>query len=534
MASSDHSITLAQLLRVICPAAQISAGEHLLTRPVGWVVTLPPGSTSARAGDFVILSPPYASELSNTLAVLAARGAIGAAVFGDPPRDAIQAATAHALALAALPKDADSRTLEQAALELLFNKRAGLQIRAAEIYVRLSQMFVEGLGLDALAEELARVTRRIVLIQDKRLHPIAVSVPADLLAQWEQVKAELQMQSALPETLRDRKRAAQSPGALRQELRGALARLVAPIVAKNVARGYLSFVAPAAAFDEFDLLLVARGAAACALEMAKAKALREVEQRVRGDFVDALLAGNLSPTEASRWAERIAFPETGAYAAIALAWASAEHPTLRRLETVVSGELRAKTARGHAHAREDEIVIFVALDAARGIESARKLADKIYRQILDEFPHARVAMGLGRAVSDLLALRESYRQAQQARTMAARLVESNPLYFGDLSVYRLLFQMEHSPELESFCREILGSLIEYDRANKANLVETLSAYFAHRENVAQTARVMHLHRNSLLYRLTRIKEITGWDLNNPETRLAVQLALRAYRLVQVE
>jgi purine catabolism regulator len=140
-------------------------------------------------------------------------------------------------------------------------------------------------------------------------------------------------------------------------------------------------------------------------------------------------------------------------------------------------------------------------------------------------------MGLGRGVNDLLALRESHRQAAQARSMAARLAEPHLLYFGDLSVYRLLFQLEHSPELESFCSEILGTLIEYDRAQKSNLIETLSAYFSQRGNLTQTARALHLHRNSLLYRIRRIREITHWDLTNPETRLAAQLALRAYRLV---
>jgi purine catabolism regulator len=201
------------------------------------------------------------------------------------------------------------------------------------------------------------------------------------------------------------------------------------------------------------------------------------------------------------------------------------------LETIISGELRAKTIRAHARAREDEVVVFVALDPARGIDAARKLAERIDKQTYSEFPQARLATGIGRTVPDLLALRGSYRQALQARTMGARLAEPHPLYFGDLSVYRLLFQLEHSPELESFCNEILGTLIEYDHAQKVNLVETLTAYFAHHENLTQTARTLHLHRNSLLYRIARIQEITHWDLANPETRLAVQLALRAFRML---
>lgn len=518
---SDSQLTLAHLIDAICPDAKIVAGKEHAARPVRWVVTLAQPDRAVMPGDFAILLAPPAPDLIHSLST---RGAIGAAILGLAPRGAIETAASNNLVLVELPKATDPRALYERALETLGRN-------TSEIYARLTQMFVEGFGLDDVAAELADITHKIVLIQDKRLRPIAASVPTDFAAPWEKIKEELANPTALPESLRDRKRAAQSPQAIRQEMSLSFARLAAPIVAKGMARGFISFVAPSAAFDDFDSRLIERGAAACALEMAKAKAVREVEKRVHGDFVDAIIAGNLTREEASHWAERIGFPETGSYAAISLAWASAEHPTWRRLETIVSGELRPKSVRAHARAREDEIVIFVALDAARGADAARKLADRIDRQTYGEFPQARLGMGLGRVVNDLLALRESHRQAAQARSMATRLAEPHLLYFGDLSVYRLLFQLEQSPELESFCNEILGTLIEYDRAEKSNLVETLTAYFAHRGNLTQTARTLHLHRNSLLYRIRRIREITHWDLTNPETRLAAQLALRAYRLV---
>jgi len=515
------SLSLENLLHAICPDAKIVAGKEHAARPAHWVVTLAQPDRAVMPGDFAIILPPYSPDLLHSLAT---RGAIGAAVFGLALRGAIETAAANNLVLVELPQATDPRALYQRALEM-FGRNT------AEIYARLTQMFVEGFGLDDVAAELADITHKIVLIQDKRLKTIAASVPAEFAASWEKIKDELSAPSALPESLRDRKRAAQSPHAIRQDMNASFARLAAPIVAKGMARGFISFIAPAAAFEEFDARLIERGAAACALEMAKAKAVREVEKRVHGDFVDAIIAGNLTREEASHWAERIGFAETGSYAAISLAWVSSEHPTWRRLETIVSGELRPKSVRAHARAREDEIVIFVALDAARGLDAARKLADRIDRETYREFPNARLGMGLGRVVNDLLILRESHRQAVQARSMAARLAEPHLLYFGDLSVYRLLFQLEHSPELESFCDEILGTLIEYDRAQKSNLIETLTAYFSQRGNLTQTARALHLHRNSLLYRIRRIREITHWDLTNPETRLAAQLALRAYRLI---
>jgi hypothetical protein len=49
--------------------------------------------------------------------------------------------------------------------------------------------------------------------------------------------------------------------------------------------------------------------------------------------------------------------------------------------------------------------------------------------------------------------------------------------------------------------------------------------------VVETAEALFVHRNTLLYRMERIREISGLDLDNPETRLSIQLALRANRLL---
>ena len=171
------------------------------------------------------------------------------------------------------------------------------------------------------------------------------------------------------------------------------------------------------------------------------------------------------------------------------------------------------------------------MESRQGIEAARRIADSIRRQANGEFANDPLAMGLGRPVDGLIGLRDSYREARQALSMARRLADPNPLYFGELNVYRLLFQLEYSPELGAFCNEIIGSLIEYDRTQGTDLVETLTAYFAHKGNLSQTAEAMFVHRNTLLYRMDRIKEISGLDLDNPETRLSIQLALRARRLL---
>ncbi len=526
-------ITLQELITLAFPTeTQVLAGHKLLDRPVSWVVSASADDCARLTrGDLALVLPPYLDDLASLVAQLALVGVAGAVVIGEVPPAAAQAAERAGVPLFALPESTDIRRLERAALSLLLDRSAAMEQRAAQLYQQLTVLSAENAGLEEMAALIGRTTGKTVLIQDKRLGVIAawfaaLTLPRAAIESW------VVAPENLPEELRDRKRAAQSQTILEQPLADEnLARLIVPIIAKGMARGFLSLLDAPGRLTTFDRAMAERSAAACALEMAKAKAVSEAEKRVRGSFVDAILTGNLSPLEATRWAKRNKYAPDGRHAAVVVDWAKKEHPTYRRLETLVHGLVNTFESGALVQARENEIVIFGRLEPRQGIESARHIAESIRRQASAEFPNDPLAIGIGHAVDALIGLRDSYREARQAQSMARRLAEPNPLYFGELNVYRLLFQLEYSPELASFCEEIVGKLVEYDRAQGTDLIETLSAYFSHKGNLSQTAEAMFVHRNTLLYRMERIREISGLDLDNPETRLSIQIALRAHRLL---
>ncbi len=431
-----------------------------------------------------------------------------------------------------LPHSSDVRRIERIALSLLIERSAGLEQRAAQLYQRLTVLIAENTGLDAMANLIRETTGKSVLIQDKRLATLAVSFTPELEAQRSEIETWVGAMGNLPEVWRDRKQAGQNQDVVQQTLDlNPLARLVAPIVVKDVARGFFSLIASDGALSQFDRAAAEQSAAACALEMAKAKAVSEAEKRVRGTFVDALLSGSLAPSEAASWAKRNRYDPEGRHAAIVADWSKKTHPSHRRLETLIREITNRHEHGALVQARENEVVVFARLEPRQGTDSVRRLAENIRRRANAEFPNDPLAMGIGRPVDALIGLRDSYREARQAQTMARRLAEPNALYFGELNVYRLLFQLEDNPELATFADEVLGSLIVYDRAQGTDLVQTLAAYFMHKGNLSQTAEALFVHRNTLLYRMERIKEIGGLDLDNPETRFNIQLALRAHRLL---
>ncbi|MDO8473401.1 MAG: helix-turn-helix domain-containing protein, partial [Dehalococcoidia bacterium] len=82
-----------------------------------------------------------------------------------------------------------------------------------------------------------------------------------------------------------------------------------------------------------------------------------------------------------------------------------------------------------------------------------------------------------------------------------------------------------------FVAQTLGSLQEYDGRHGSSLVQTLRAYIEQNFSLRATANALHVHINTLLNRLERIKEIGRYDLRDYETRLSLSLALKIAELI---
>ena len=373
------------------------------------------------------------------------------------------------------------------------------------------------------------------MIQDKRLQILYSAVQPQYVANWEEVESFLRKLDNLPVDMQDRLRVSEleNPVLMQSLPTPGLARLVAPIITKDIGRGYLSIIGRDSELDDIDLLVAEHGAAACALEMAKAKAISDTEKRLRGTFLDRLLIGDVSQQEAIRQGERFEHDMLQTHLAIVLAWQGDKTPSLRRLETIVNGVVSAQHASALVwqREREREVIVFHATDPKEPINTSLRLARAISAEIQRQYPSARVAVGLGQPARDIAAWRSSYRDGVQALELAMRLQTDTPLYIADLGVYQLILSLSDRDKLLAFCDRTLGPLLEYDMRQHADLIKTLEAFFACHGNLSQTAEMLIVHRNTLLYRMNRINEIAQIDLDRPEIRLALHLALTIRRLL---
>jgi len=96
--------------------------------------------------------------------------------------------------------------------------------------------------------------------------------------------------------------------------------------------------------------------------------------------------------------------------------------------------------------------------------------------------------------------------------------------FSDLGLYRLLYALQPLPELRDFRDQSLARLRAKDRGGE--LLKTLGAYLATNGSPTDAANRLHLHRNTVLYRLGRIEDLLQADLRDAEVRLSLHLALK--------
>lgn len=542
--SNPHEITISDILQLALPVkTAVLSGGAQDRRTVRWVALLTTWNdlpNQVQTGDLVLV-PPHLQQKISELSLQAkltelAEFEIAGVILFDPVSDKLAESTNQlSLTLLQLPAEAVTRDIHRGIATLLVDRQYATAERGMQLYRKLAEMSREEQGLDAMTDLISKLTGKIVVIQDKRLEIKASSAPRNnkLAFDMPTLFELITQREQLPAVLRNRKAAARARPTYWQQILPIenLGRLVSPIVSGDRARGYLSLIGPADDLDLLDSLAVEHGAAACALEMAKAKAVSEAKKALRGNFLEGVLAGTLPIKEIERLEGRLDHDTRQPHAAITTMWTNNDPPSLRRLETSINWLLRnhSRPALVHIYG-ETHICIFQALKNEEDIDSALELGRRLKENAAKEFPEANLIAGLSGPATTLSDWPKIYNEALQAMQLGERLHLSEIVEFNSLGVYRVLGQLEDIPNVRQFTEQVIGPLVEYDRQHRSSLVQTIDFYFAHHGNISQTAEALFIHRNTLLYRLERIQELTNHELNQANMRLALHLALKLWQL----
>ena len=170
-------------------------------------------------------------------------------------------------------------------------------------------------------------------------------------------------------------------------------------------------------------------------------------------------------------------------------------------------------------------------ESVADVESARHFVADLQEQVAQRAGQlgARVRAGIGGYHPGLHGVARSYLEAQQAFEAGRKLRPESVMHGHDEVIPQLV--MAQNPILaERFVTHSLGRLLDPKVRNREQLLETLEAYLA-KGSVKDAASELGLHRHTVLYRLGKLKELLGGDLDLPATRLRLQLALDLQKLL---
>lgn len=539
--SDKKTATLQSLLRYSLPlGANLAAGDP--ETQVNWAVTIraqPPVFPDIYGGELALVSMDVLRSFDSRLtlaSVLRQLVAVGVnAVLATGPADAqaIQSANECGVSLLSVPEDTSLTTVERAVNALILNQSARLTERAIEIQRQLTRLAAENRDLPSLLQVMSRSTGKPLVAHDGAGHLIAHALPCVGRRSY---NGQAQTADHLADFQRWLEHEAPS-------IQGTIS--VSPLgyttvlqVEKRVA-GYLSLVDGAASLTEFDRLVLTYGADVCAIEMAKNRAIASAVEQTRGDWIQMWLSGSPADDNLLRVrAQQAGFATETAYAAVVFR-ANDEFGGARTLEALVSlvrDDMSRRQLEGAVGSYVDAIVALYPLDEAdsKSMSRLRSLVESLRDQLATRAPREPVAAGISRAASGLSVLRDAYREAKDAIGIAYQLGEQEATtFYGDLKLYQLLLALKERnlPQLQQFHVDALGPLVEHDRSKRSELVRTLAGFFAANGNLARAAQELDVHRNTLVYRLDRIADLTKLDLDDADNRLILHLALKTQRVL---
>jgi len=557
-ASARVGVSLSDALRLALPqGTRVIAGSEHLQRRISWArafITRPWSIGPLEQDALVILSVRglnSASEIQALPRLIDALVAaeVAAIVLSDElPEGAEAVAGDGTLPVLVLPPDASLPDVERAVIGLIVDRDGQVQRRAVEVYNLLIQQAIEDAPTNTMAGTLAEAAGRVVYLEDEYGVLQAVATPgeyqplglpsSDEATTLYSAREILGVSGAPPIP-------SATPTCIRRVLSDQRYEVCSsPISLGSTIGGFLTLLGHSTDIQDLDEQIVTRAASAFAFPIAKHRAVMETQMRLQGSFLESLFAGTM--TDEDEIAARARYlghnlAEPYDTACLTLDDSHRGDGKTARVDGDHGGrwtsfvdlarrKLLERWPRALVRERGDLLAVLLPAHGQPAADKVRASLEET-RVRLARMVEGTATLGIGRRAATPREIVGSYREAEQAARIGHQFLGGDrTIAFDELGVYRLIARVDDPDALDAFRDEYLGALEEYDARHAAELIDTLEGFFACNGNHARAAEMLHLHRNTLLYRLERIEALTGRDLAEAETRLSLQLALKIRRV----
>lgn len=408
------------------------------------------------------------------------------------------------------------------AFETIVNRQAAELSRTHRLHYTFLDLTFSGGGIQSVVEELARLLNAdAAAVVD--LHGAVLAHSGDMEALGCLSTVPLgDLNAVNPEELRKGRHSS-----------GDSTWLVAAMSAASVAHGHVVAVGRDSAFGPRAMMAVEQAAIVCTLEMVRGEAVRAVSGRFASNLLHELMTGDdpagiSARAAAADWALNRTIVVVAARPAdeSSLAEPASEQSQVREQQTSERWASACRRIDPHSAAGVLGAQLVAVLGDEAGVhDTVAALHTEMTKGTRREF-----AMGVSRPHQGPAGIRDAYDEALRAMRLGARVNGPHAVtHYDGLGLFRLLAQLDEH-ELQMFSADTLGPVFDLSDPERADLLKTLDVLLANHLNIAQSAREMHYHYNTLRSRMVKLEKLLGPFTSDAAAARRIGVALEIMRM----
>lgn len=427
----------------------------------------------------------------------------------------------------------------------IFNKQASLLERIEHIHEKFMAVMMEGKGLNDVVKVVhENIKNPVILVMNfsnetiEHLYDSDMEIRTGLLREVNEFYAPNNIKNKL-------KRLDEDKVLINGKY---VKRMIMPIIIRDHIYGHLFSWSTNMPLGGFDLAIIESASTTIGLSLLQELSVKEVEIRYRSEFFEDLIS--LDTKRKRKALDRARFfnlnPDNQYLIEViscGMKWDNSEDDEEKSINYIrdfvntmvpsVEELMNNFKLEGLVSTKVNGMQILMGFENEMPVKKRiREFNNKLLELLNKKSKNIEFKMGIGRIYQDLENVNKSFQDALRAVRIGKAITNNEIIEFDELGIFKILSQDLLNDELEDFYNSTLKPLVDYDEKKSTELVKTLEIYFKNTGNLTRISEQLFAHYNTVLYRVNRINEITGMNLDDPNHRLNLEIALKIKALLE--
>lgn len=482
--------------------------------------------------------------------------------FGSMPPEIIKAGNEFNLPIIEIPKDLSLSQVSFTLYSIISNHSTkDLNKKSLSMHEKLMDITLAGGGLQEIVKEVSTLVKNPMLVLSNDWKLLAINedkknpFPINEVLHLEKDKPmfDESFKSDIPKDVSSFKKSIKRKIVYGDQV---IFCRVMPIRAVEEILGYIVIWETMSSMTREDYSALEISATTMALMLIKQQELQETKEKIRNNFLEDLLMGNVKNYRDIRNMTGLyGIDEDDKYICILLRIEGftdlpndsnqeifrKKRKLLNCKRTIISELQHIKNERNinlHYMERNRQIIFVYPVNARDNYktseEKSRIFADELYQRIMSLTIDMNLQVYIGGIPYSITEVNKSYLEVQDLVNLNKSLRNKHIVHYNDYLTHELFIHSTAKDKIEYYYDYAIKDLENFDLQNNSNLMDTMEIYFENQGNIERASKSLFIHRNTLNYRLKKVEEILNVNLKNHQDAFKLQLGFIIKSVLEID